>query len=462
MRLLVFQPFGDIHPSVSQGSVSIALDLVYDRLIRIEGGAVRAELASEWRSSPDFRVWTFHIRPDARFHDGRPLTAADCAATISELARRRHASVPNGFQAAVAAGDRVLEIRVEHSSPQLLEVLAFMDMTLAGAEIPPPGERPLYVAPGTGPYRVVSADPHRVVLEATGRHFRHPHPVASRVELEQVDSMRQAWGRMMRGQAEAFVRVPPRYSSFVAPAGYTVHALRTHQLMAIVPNHEHPWLRTRERREAISLALDRAALVHASYEAGFPADSVVPPQLAPPRALRYKPAQAAAIVGRHHGIARKPMDLLFMAEDDDHARLALSIQSQLASVGMAVNPLPVSGKEILERFDTRKFDLAIMTQRISNLPWLARRFHSREPQNRSGYRNLETDRLLDEARGAAAALDALKSTLDADFPIIPLFWRETVVAVAERFDNVTLDPDLFYRGIASWTLRPPAELAALP
>ncbi len=39
--------------------------------------AVRPGMASSWEHSDDFRQWTFHLRPEAKWSDGTPLTAQD-------------------------------------------------------------------------------------------------------------------------------------------------------------------------------------------------------------------------------------------------------------------------------------------------------------------------------------------------------------------------------------------------
>ena len=35
------------------------------------------DLAKSWDTSNDGRTYTFHLRPDARFHNGKPVTAQD-------------------------------------------------------------------------------------------------------------------------------------------------------------------------------------------------------------------------------------------------------------------------------------------------------------------------------------------------------------------------------------------------
>jgi ABC-type transport system substrate-binding protein len=41
------------------------------------------DFARSWQHSPDGKVWTFHTRPNAKWSDGKPLTAADVAWTLS-------------------------------------------------------------------------------------------------------------------------------------------------------------------------------------------------------------------------------------------------------------------------------------------------------------------------------------------------------------------------------------------
>ena len=48
-------------------------------------GAPRGELARSWETTPDGKTWTFHLRPDAHWHDGEPVTAADVVFTVGVL-----------------------------------------------------------------------------------------------------------------------------------------------------------------------------------------------------------------------------------------------------------------------------------------------------------------------------------------------------------------------------------------
>ncbi|WP_037228175.1 ABC transporter substrate-binding protein [Roseobacter sp. GAI101] len=58
--------------------------LIFDTLTEIAAdGTLRGELATDWEGSEDGRVWQFDLRQDVVFHDARPLTAKDVAASLA-------------------------------------------------------------------------------------------------------------------------------------------------------------------------------------------------------------------------------------------------------------------------------------------------------------------------------------------------------------------------------------------
>ena len=57
---------------------------VFDTLTEVGAdGALRGELATEWRVDADSRSWEFDLRRDAMFHDGRHMTAEDVVESLT-------------------------------------------------------------------------------------------------------------------------------------------------------------------------------------------------------------------------------------------------------------------------------------------------------------------------------------------------------------------------------------------
>ena len=61
-------------------------ELVFSGLLRYdERGQLQPDLSDSWEVSPDGLVYTFRIRPNARWHDNRPVTADDVIHTVKLL-----------------------------------------------------------------------------------------------------------------------------------------------------------------------------------------------------------------------------------------------------------------------------------------------------------------------------------------------------------------------------------------
>ena len=77
---------GIINPLLSTTSSGKDLSyLLYSGLMRInEKGKLMPDIAESYTISPDGTEYTFLIRKNAKFHDGKPLTSADVVFTIEK------------------------------------------------------------------------------------------------------------------------------------------------------------------------------------------------------------------------------------------------------------------------------------------------------------------------------------------------------------------------------------------
>ncbi|PKB79705.1 MAG: hypothetical protein BZY88_11945 [SAR202 cluster bacterium Io17-Chloro-G9] len=77
VRLFIDPPTLDPHITTDATSAQIIVEL-FGGLLTIDPDLnIAPDLAERWDISPDGTVYTFHIRKDAVFHDGRPVTAED-------------------------------------------------------------------------------------------------------------------------------------------------------------------------------------------------------------------------------------------------------------------------------------------------------------------------------------------------------------------------------------------------
>ena len=67
-----------LDPALSHGGAYGPIGTIFSGLVVLDTDLqVQPELAHGWEVSADGLTYTFHLRPDALFHDGRPVTAQD-------------------------------------------------------------------------------------------------------------------------------------------------------------------------------------------------------------------------------------------------------------------------------------------------------------------------------------------------------------------------------------------------
>jgi peptide/nickel transport system substrate-binding protein len=150
------------------------VSLVFSGLVRLgPGETLVGDLASDWDVDESGSVYTFHLRPDAIWHDGEPVTAHDVVFTITSLQDPAYDG-PGGASwrdvTATALDDRT--VRLELKNP-IAGFLTAATQPIAPAHLlegspadllstNPFGQQPV----GSGPYRLVSWNAGSAELEA--------------------------------------------------------------------------------------------------------------------------------------------------------------------------------------------------------------------------------------------------------------------------------------------------------
>lgn len=70
----------------------VAYQLLEGLITKGSDGQDQPGVAQSWESTPDFKVWTFKLRPDAKWSDGSPVTAHDFVFSWQRLADPKTAS----------------------------------------------------------------------------------------------------------------------------------------------------------------------------------------------------------------------------------------------------------------------------------------------------------------------------------------------------------------------------------
>ncbi len=437
---------GALDPALARTHQALAiLPLIYQPLVRWEGGKLVPGLARSWRPEDGGRIWVFQLDPGARFHDGRPVGAGDVKAALERVASRatgsesayllsevrgfaraREGSFPGleGVEVVDTYTLRIVLDRPDYDFPAVLTHPALAPVGLGegtgspapgsplaqsspgpGSGRPPggtapagetPGERPR-VPPGTGPYRVVSAGKEGVTLERVWGHG------PARISIRFFATVEQAWEAYLKGSVDA-AEVPAgevvlRPKEVSAGGGGPLWASS-----ALLFNLADPILGKLEVRRGLSLAVDREALVASVYRGlREPATSLLPPGLPGAgsgrcEACRFSPEEARSLLSGAAGGAGFVLDYLEEGAGPVEAR---RLAEGWQALGVRVSLRGQRAEELLARLARGEFQVALfgwVAEYPSAGAFLDPLFRSGSRDNYARFSSPELDRALEAAR----------------------------------------------------------------
>lgn len=251
----------DPHGAILNQSDLVRFALVYDVLAK-PGARGETELRLAESITPDaaLTTWTVRLRPDARFTDGRPVTAADVLFSL----RRIHAKSAENF-GRMQMFDLAASSAAEAHTLKLVTVKPYAEVPRAVESVTfvvPDGTtdftRPV---PGSGPFRMTGGTAEAAVLERNDRWWG-PAPALRRVELRAVTDPQARAQAVLGGQADVAASVNPATAKQVeGDAGFLVAHRAGVQLYPLVMRLDRPPFTDVRVREAIKLAVDREDLV---------------------------------------------------------------------------------------------------------------------------------------------------------------------------------------------------------
>jgi microcin C transport system substrate-binding protein len=185
-RAAVGSSFDSTNPFIVRGTPAIGLTQIYDTLLEgnpDEPFSLYGLLASGIRLDPE-RYWIeFDLHPEARFHDGEPVTADDVVFSF-ELLREQGNPFYSAYYADVARAESLNDatVRFEFASNHSRE----LPLIVGQLPILPKhywAERDFTAPtlarhPGSGPYRIAEVEPgRRIVYERVEAYWGQERPV---------------------------------------------------------------------------------------------------------------------------------------------------------------------------------------------------------------------------------------------------------------------------------------------
>jgi len=380
LRIAVVGPLAPLAHDTRLTATTFAQDLVYEQVLRPEGAALGSRLLARYER--DARGIKAYLAPGRRFSDGSPVEVEDLVRSIRAA----------GLEAE-AAGDGALEVLAPPDGAPLEARLALVAVFRPG----PQGDL------GTGPYRLVSASEHQLVVERV-----KPVPGRiGRVELVSTASIREAFAKTLKGETNAVVNLEARHAELAEGVpGLQVVRGRGPHAAAIILNAER--LGPAERRQIAE------ALPLAEIEEVAQGRSCEPP----PEGVEVTPLPPGA-----------EFTLAVATLDGPIERAGLAVRRGLGARGGTL--LRVSAEEAWTRrasYDLIVNNVLVWPPSISALYW-----KTGAPWNWTHYSNPAYDESLQ--RGDYAGAEA---ALARDPPVLLLCRSERIAAVDSRIRNPSL------------------------
>jgi len=224
-------------------------------------------LAESNKQSADHLSWTFHLRKGVTFSDGSPLTAADVKYSID----RCTASPANGwmnvaFKKVEARDDHTVVITT-HYPADVPALVSYYGNGVVPAKLQGRSAKEFFQRPvGTGAFAVESWTPgDRVSLRKNAHYWRSGLPYLDAVVLTVV-SNDQTRILQLRGKQADIVEAPPwsQIAGLKKDPSINMGLFPSTRVDFLEPNLRLPELADLHVRRAISLAIDREAIVKAS------------------------------------------------------------------------------------------------------------------------------------------------------------------------------------------------------
>jgi len=211
------QGAGQLDPHLSTKSQDVILfGMIFNGLVRFKPGSINPadiepDLAASWESSPDGRVWTFHLRRGTQFHHGHgEMTADDVVYSLKRAADPKRSAVSSDyreFKTVEALDPYTVRITLEKPVPSLLGLVAnyqggYVISRKAAEKL---GENFKLSPVGTGPFAFAEYKTDQYVRLVANKGYFRGRPAIDAIVMSYIPSGASRELAFKKGEIDAFL-----------------------------------------------------------------------------------------------------------------------------------------------------------------------------------------------------------------------------------------------------------------
>lgn len=430
-------------------------------------------LATSWRAEDNGLTWIFELRQDARWSDGEPFTAADVAFTFNDVVLNPALGAQSASQFnAIDRVEIVDDYTVRFVMNRPFSALPYYLASFAGIipeHVLGSAENPLQVAEfnkgipvTTGPYKVAEFVPGAYVRLVPNEYYYEGTPKLAGIVFRIIPDLNTQVAEAMAGQLDVVTRLSPQNVRGIESSG-ALEVLRQSQnlFFFVAPNHDDERLQDVRVRKALTLALDREAMIQAILDGyGEVASGPVAPMLGAlfngdvtkypydPEAAKALLDEAGWTVGPDGVRQKDGQRLSFRMPTGQYGDLVpstLLVQQFWQDIGVEVDVQVIEWNAyIQEVILNRNYELSLAWWSMPPTADVAPYFACSAAQtgnNIPNYCNPELDAIMDEGRAALTleeqidAYHRMQALLADELAYIYLWWPDILTAKSVRLQG---------------------------
>lgn len=322
---------------------------------------LRPGLASSYEISDDGTVFTFHLRPGVKFHNGREMTAEDVKYSFDRVTNPTTQSPGAGFFGSIKGYDAMadgsaselsgvkvidpmtVEVTLSRPDATFLHVMALNFASIvpkeavdaAGADF---GKVPV----GTGAFKLSEwTIGQRLVFAKNTDYWRPGVPYLDQVTFEVGQEPIVALLRLQNGEVDVpGDGIPPaKFREVMGDPAQAARVVVGGQLQTgyVTMNVQMPPFDKLEVRRAVNMAINKDRIVQIINGRAVPANQPLPPSMPgytkTYKGYAYDPAAAKALLAEA-GLGDGFDTELYVMNTDPNPRIAQAIQQDLAGIGI--------------------------------------------------------------------------------------------------------------------------------